>query len=203
MTPTVLVTGGSRGIGAAAAVLAAQRGWDVAINYTRDAAAAERVAEQVRAAGRRALVIQADVAEEPEVLAMFAAVAPLFLAAGVVFSLLTVPGTAESEAASGSPLAEIRAGIRQFLTNRPVWTAVALYVLVYSGGNAILANVSLHARDQLGDQANTLGMQSFLRFKEGDLFLAEQIRNSQFALEDQKEGMAAFIDKRKPAFRNR
>ena len=74
MNPTLLVTGGSRGIGAAAAVLAAQRGWDVAINYTRDAAAAARVADQVRAAGRRALVVQADVAEEPEVLAMFAAV---------------------------------------------------------------------------------------------------------------------------------
>lgn len=74
MNRSLLVTGGSRGIGAAAAVLAAQRGWDVAVNYTRDAAAAERVAAQVRAAGRRALVIQADVAEEAEVLAMFAAV---------------------------------------------------------------------------------------------------------------------------------
>lgn len=74
MNPSILITGGSRGIGAAAAVLAARRGWDVAINYARDAAAAERVAAQVREAGRRALVIQADVAEEPEVLAMFAAV---------------------------------------------------------------------------------------------------------------------------------
>jgi NAD(P)-dependent dehydrogenase (short-subunit alcohol dehydrogenase family) len=74
MNPTLLVTGGSRGIGAATAVLAAHGGWDVAINCTRDAAAAERVAEQVRGAGRRALVVQADVSEEPEVLAMFAAV---------------------------------------------------------------------------------------------------------------------------------
>ena len=74
MNPSLLITGGSRGIGAATAVLAARRGWDVAINYTRDAGAAERVAAQVRAVGRRALVIQADVAEEPEVLAMFAAV---------------------------------------------------------------------------------------------------------------------------------
>jgi NAD(P)-dependent dehydrogenase (short-subunit alcohol dehydrogenase family) len=74
MTKTLLITGGSRGIGAAAAVLAAQRGWDVAINYTRDAAAAQRVAEQVRALGRRALVIQADVADEAQVLAMFAMV---------------------------------------------------------------------------------------------------------------------------------
>ena len=74
MNRSLLITGGSRGIGAAAAILAAQRGWDVAINYTRDAAAAERVAAQVRAAGRRALVVQADVAEEAQVLAMFAAV---------------------------------------------------------------------------------------------------------------------------------
>jgi NAD(P)-dependent dehydrogenase (short-subunit alcohol dehydrogenase family) len=74
MNRSLLVTGGSRGIGAAAAVHAARHGWDVAINYARDAVAAERVADQVRAAGRRALVVQADVAEEAEVLAMFAAV---------------------------------------------------------------------------------------------------------------------------------
>ncbi|MDO8420425.1 MAG: SDR family NAD(P)-dependent oxidoreductase, partial [Rubrivivax sp.] len=41
MNPILLVTGGSRGIGAATARLAAARGWDVAVNYTRDAAAAE------------------------------------------------------------------------------------------------------------------------------------------------------------------
>jgi NAD(P)-dependent dehydrogenase (short-subunit alcohol dehydrogenase family) len=74
VTKTLLITGGSRGIGAAAAILAAQRGWDIAINYTRDAAAADRVADQVRSLGRRALVIQADVADEAQVLAMFAAV---------------------------------------------------------------------------------------------------------------------------------
>ncbi|MBL8289710.1 MAG: SDR family oxidoreductase [Rubrivivax sp.] len=70
---TVLVTGGSRGIGAAAARLAAARGWDVAVNYTRDAAAAEAVAADVRARGRRAFVVQADVGEEAQVRAMFAA----------------------------------------------------------------------------------------------------------------------------------
>ncbi len=74
MNPTLLITGGSRGIGAAAALRAAQQGWDVAINYTRDAAAAEHVAAQVRAAGRRALVLQADVSDEAQVLAMFATV---------------------------------------------------------------------------------------------------------------------------------
>jgi NAD(P)-dependent dehydrogenase (short-subunit alcohol dehydrogenase family) len=68
---TLLVTGASRGIGAATARWAAQRGWDVAINYTRDEAAAQAVAAEVRAAGRRALVMQADVADEAQVLAMF------------------------------------------------------------------------------------------------------------------------------------
>ena len=74
MSPSLLITGAGRGIGAATALMAARRGWDVAINYARDAAAAERVAEQVRAAGRRALRVQADIADESEVLAMFAAV---------------------------------------------------------------------------------------------------------------------------------
>jgi NAD(P)-dependent dehydrogenase (short-subunit alcohol dehydrogenase family) len=68
---TVLVTGGSRGIGAATAKLAAERGWDVAVNYARDAQAAEAVADAVRATGRRAVAVQADVAEESQVLAMF------------------------------------------------------------------------------------------------------------------------------------
>jgi NAD(P)-dependent dehydrogenase (short-subunit alcohol dehydrogenase family) len=72
--PVLLVTGGSRGIGAATALRAARAGWDVAINYTRDRAAADAVAAGVREAGRRALVVQADVSSEPDVLAMFAAV---------------------------------------------------------------------------------------------------------------------------------
>jgi len=74
MNPTLLITGGSRGIGAATARLAAQRGWDVAVNYTRDAAAAEAAATDVRAAGRRALVLQGDVGVEADVLAMFATI---------------------------------------------------------------------------------------------------------------------------------
>ncbi|MDQ2779204.1 MAG: SDR family oxidoreductase [Pseudomonadota bacterium] len=68
---TLLITGASRGIGAATARLAAARGFDVAVNYTRDATAAEAVADEVRAAGRRAVTLRADVADEAAVQAMF------------------------------------------------------------------------------------------------------------------------------------
>lgn len=68
---TVLVTGASRGIGAATALLCAREGWSVAVNYTRDAAAAQSVVQAIEAAGGRALALQADVADEAQVLAMF------------------------------------------------------------------------------------------------------------------------------------
>ena len=74
MNRTVLVTGGSRGIGAATAILCARQGFDVAVNYARDASAAEGVAAQVRALGRRAIVVGADVSREDEVLRLFASV---------------------------------------------------------------------------------------------------------------------------------
>lgn len=67
----MIITGGSRGIGAATARLAAQRGYDVCINYHRDEAAAEQVAGEVRAAGQRALVVRGDVASEADVLQLF------------------------------------------------------------------------------------------------------------------------------------
>ena len=72
MKKIVLVTGASRGIGAATALLAAQRGYAVVVNYARDANAADRVVSQIRAGGGQALALQADVAVESEVLAMFA-----------------------------------------------------------------------------------------------------------------------------------
>ena len=71
MRKVVLVTGGSRGIGAATCILAAQKGWDVAVNYTANADAAEQVVKQIQATGARAMAVQADVADEGQVLAMF------------------------------------------------------------------------------------------------------------------------------------
>jgi NAD(P)-dependent dehydrogenase (short-subunit alcohol dehydrogenase family) len=97
---SVLVTGASRGIGAAVAMACAQAGWDVAVNYTRDASAAERVAQGARAAGRRAISVRADVADEAAVQAMFARIdhelpplAGLVNNAGVVDAMARVEQT--------------------------------------------------------------------------------------------------------------
>ena len=66
-----LITGGSRGIGAATALLAARQGWAVAVNYQANAAAAQGVVDRIRASGGTAIAVQADVAQEAEVVAMF------------------------------------------------------------------------------------------------------------------------------------
>ena len=71
---TVLVTGGARGIGAATSWLAAQRGWAVAVNFTRDTAAAQGMVARIRELGGTALALQADVSDEAQVLAMFEAI---------------------------------------------------------------------------------------------------------------------------------
>ena len=67
----VLVTGGSRGIGAASARLAARAGWAVAVNYTANSLAADEVVRAIRSEGGRAISVQADVADEAQVLRMF------------------------------------------------------------------------------------------------------------------------------------
>jgi len=71
MNPVLLVTGASRGIGAATAQLAAQAGWAVAVNYTANSLAADEVVRAIRTAGGSAITVQADVADEAQVLRMF------------------------------------------------------------------------------------------------------------------------------------
>lgn len=67
----LLITGGGRGIGAAVAVLAAQRGYAVAVNYASNSLAADEVVRSIRASGGTAIAVQADVGDEAQVLAMF------------------------------------------------------------------------------------------------------------------------------------
>ncbi len=74
MSKVLLVTGASRGIGAATAKLAASRGYDVAVNYLRDAKAADAVVAAIKTAGRRAIAIQGDMAKEADVTRVFATV---------------------------------------------------------------------------------------------------------------------------------
>lgn len=71
MTKTILVTGASRGIGRATALKAGSLGWNVAVNYVSDAAAAEEVVASISAFGVRAVAIRGDVASETDVDRMF------------------------------------------------------------------------------------------------------------------------------------
>ncbi|NML87324.1 SDR family oxidoreductase [Polaromonas sp.] len=71
MSKLVLITGGSRGIGAATALLAARQGYAVAVNYASNSLAADEVVRQIHQSGGHAMAVQADVAQEAQVLAMF------------------------------------------------------------------------------------------------------------------------------------
>ena len=71
MSQLVLITGGSRGIGAATALLAARHGYAVAVNYAANSLAADEVVRQIRQAGGQAMAVHADVANEAQVVAMF------------------------------------------------------------------------------------------------------------------------------------
>jgi NAD(P)-dependent dehydrogenase (short-subunit alcohol dehydrogenase family) len=93
-TGVVIVTGGGRGIGAATARLAAERGYAVCVNYKSDAAAAGEVVAQARKAGAKAIAVQGDVAKEADVVRLFdAAVAEL----GPVTALVNNAGILERQ----------------------------------------------------------------------------------------------------------
>jgi NAD(P)-dependent dehydrogenase (short-subunit alcohol dehydrogenase family) len=81
MNKVLIVTGGGRGIGAATAQLAAERGYAVCVNYRKNQASAEAVVSGIEAAGGKALAVEADVALEDDVVRLFetvdAALGPL------------------------------------------------------------------------------------------------------------------------------
>jgi NAD(P)-dependent dehydrogenase (short-subunit alcohol dehydrogenase family) len=71
MSKTILVTGGSRGIGRAACFLAAQRGWSLGVNYVKDRAAAQSTVREVERLGGKAVALAGDVSRESDVVGMF------------------------------------------------------------------------------------------------------------------------------------
>jgi NAD(P)-dependent dehydrogenase (short-subunit alcohol dehydrogenase family) len=90
----VVITGGGRGIGAATARLAAERGYAVCVNFRSDAAAAGEVVAAARAAGANAVAVQADIAREADVIRLFdAATAEL----GAVTALVNNAGILERQ----------------------------------------------------------------------------------------------------------
>ncbi|WP_334194952.1 SDR family oxidoreductase [Pararhodobacter sp.] len=96
----MLITGASRGIGRATALMAAARGWDVAVNYRQDAAAAAEVVRAVEAAGRRAVALAGDVTDP-------GAVARVFEAAEVTLGGLDAVVINAGIVAPSMPLAEM------------------------------------------------------------------------------------------------
>ncbi|MCD5990685.1 MULTISPECIES: SDR family oxidoreductase [Pseudomonas] len=74
MDKVLIITGGSRGIGAATALLAAAQGYRICINYHSDHQAAETTCEKVRAMGASVMAVQADVSNEDEIIRLFARV---------------------------------------------------------------------------------------------------------------------------------
>ncbi len=76
--PVLLVTGGSRGIGAAVCIGAARQGWRVAVNFASNKAAAEKVVADISGAGGEAITVEGDVGSEAGIHAIFAAVDEAF-----------------------------------------------------------------------------------------------------------------------------
>jgi NAD(P)-dependent dehydrogenase (short-subunit alcohol dehydrogenase family) len=95
MAKVLVVTGASRGIGAATAELAARHGYAVCVNYRRSAEAAEDVVRRIAAAGGRAVAVKGDVSHEPEVVRLFEAAAS---ALGPVDALVNNAGILETQA---------------------------------------------------------------------------------------------------------
>ncbi len=91
---TLLVTGGSRGIGRATALAAAKEGWRVAVNYARDEAAAREVVDAIARDGGAAVALKGDVAVESDVIGLFEAAARLGPLGGVVVNAGVIAPTA-------------------------------------------------------------------------------------------------------------
>jgi NAD(P)-dependent dehydrogenase (short-subunit alcohol dehydrogenase family) len=74
MEKIILITGASRGIGAATALLAAKRGYTVCVNFLKNAAAASEVVDSIKAQGGKAFAVQGDISREEDILKIFSSI---------------------------------------------------------------------------------------------------------------------------------
>ncbi len=142
MNKVLLITGGSRGIGAATALLAAAQGYAVAVNYAANSLAADEVVRQIRAGGGTAITVQADVSVEAEVLAMFQKVdAKLGRLTALVNNAGVVDMTSRVDAMSLERLQRMFA-INVFGSFMCAREAVKRMSTLYNGAGGSIVNVS-------------------------------------------------------------
>ena len=142
MTKVVLITGASRGIGAATALLAARQGYAVAVNFTANSLAADEVVRLIRANGGQAITVQADVAREADVLAMFEKVDAKFgRLSALVNNAGVVDQTSRVDAMSLERLQRMFA-VNVFGSFLCAREAVKRMSTRYGGGGGYIVNVS-------------------------------------------------------------
>jgi NAD(P)-dependent dehydrogenase (short-subunit alcohol dehydrogenase family) len=104
---TLIVTGGSRGIGAAVATMAAARGYDVAVNFSRDREGAESVVREIESSGGKARAIEADVGKESDVVRLFEEASGLGTIRGLVNNAAITGGFARVADVTGAMLEDV------------------------------------------------------------------------------------------------
>ena len=146
----LLVTGGSRGIGAEICRVAATKGWDVAVNYASGADQAQVVVDDIMNAGGKAIAVQADVSSSDEVEAMFASVDEQL---GPVTALINNAGTSgstgpvdELDVAKTKRLMEVNV-LGPFIC---AGAAIRRMAKRHGGGGGVIVNVSSAAAKQGG-----------------------------------------------------
>jgi NAD(P)-dependent dehydrogenase (short-subunit alcohol dehydrogenase family) len=142
LSKVLIITGGSRGIGAAVALLAASQGYAVAVNYTANSLAADEVVRHIRASGGTAITAQADVAVEADVLAMFKKVdAKLGRLSALVNNAGVVDRTSRVDAMSAERLQRMFA-VNVFGSFMCAREAVQRMSTRYQGDGGSIVNVS-------------------------------------------------------------